>query len=87
MTPLVHLDGSSCARPPPASDEGRVEQFDEAWLPVLTPDGPGVLWCCDSDRPRCSRRDGPGVLWCCDSDRPRCSRRDGPGVLWWRRSD
>lgn len=30
-------------------DESRIEQFDEAWLPVLTPDGPGVLWWCNSD--------------------------------------
>ena len=30
-------------------DESRVEEFDEAWLPVLTPDGPGVLWWNNSD--------------------------------------
>lgn len=30
-------------------DEGRAEQVDEAWLPVLTPAGPGVLWWSNSD--------------------------------------
>jgi hypothetical protein len=29
--------------------ESRIDQFDEAWLPVLTPDGPGVLWWSNSD--------------------------------------
>jgi hypothetical protein len=30
-------------------DESRIQEFDEAWLPVLTPDGPGVLWWSNSD--------------------------------------
>ncbi|WP_030472903.1 DUF6210 family protein [Lentzea aerocolonigenes] len=30
-------------------DESRIDQFDEAWLPVLTPDGPDVSWWSSSD--------------------------------------
>jgi hypothetical protein len=30
-------------------DEERTVEADEAWLPVLTPDGPGVLMWCNSD--------------------------------------
>lgn len=28
---------------PPVLDESRIDQFDEAWLPVLTPDDPDVV--------------------------------------------
>lgn len=34
---------------PPVLDESLPKDFDEAWLPVLTPDGPGVLMWCNSD--------------------------------------
>jgi len=30
-------------------DENRMADADEAWIPVLTPDGPGVLLWCNSD--------------------------------------
>jgi hypothetical protein len=30
-------------------DESRMHQVDEAWVPVITPDGPGVLVWCNSD--------------------------------------
>ncbi|WP_327367313.1 DUF6210 family protein [Streptomyces sp. NBC_01217] len=30
-------------------DEARLDETDEAWVPVLTPDGPGVLLWCNSD--------------------------------------
>ncbi|MFE4329723.1 DUF6210 family protein [Streptomyces sp. NPDC056831] len=30
-------------------DESLLDEMDEAWVPVLTPDGPGVLLRCDSD--------------------------------------
>lgn len=30
-------------------DEDRLAEADEAWLPVTTPDGPGVLLWCNSD--------------------------------------
>ncbi|MFW5418196.1 hypothetical protein J0910_16415 [Nocardiopsis sp. CNT-189] len=30
-------------------DESRLDEADEAWVPVATPDGPGVLVWCNSD--------------------------------------
>jgi hypothetical protein len=30
-------------------DDDRADEADEAWVPVLTPDGPGVLLWCNSD--------------------------------------
>ncbi|MCX2949336.1 DUF6210 family protein [Lentzea sp. NEAU-D7] len=30
-------------------DESRMRDADEAWIPVITPDGPGVLLWCNSD--------------------------------------
>ncbi|WP_407924527.1 DUF6210 family protein [Actinomadura physcomitrii] len=30
-------------------DDDRIEGLDEAWVPVRTPDGPGVLVWCNSD--------------------------------------
>ncbi|MFL6054530.1 MAG: DUF6210 family protein [Actinoallomurus sp.] len=30
-------------------DDGRISDVDEAWMPVLTPDGPGVLMWSNSD--------------------------------------
>jgi hypothetical protein len=30
-------------------DEGRGDELDEAWIPVLTPDGPGYLAWINSD--------------------------------------
>ncbi|HEX6969574.1 MAG TPA: DUF6210 family protein [Micromonosporaceae bacterium] len=30
-------------------DESRLHEADEAWIPVITPDGPGVLVWCNSD--------------------------------------
>ncbi|WP_052391631.1 DUF6210 family protein [Streptomyces sp. NRRL B-24484] len=32
-------------------DECRIREVDEAWVPVITPDGPGVLVWSNSDRP------------------------------------
>jgi hypothetical protein len=34
-----------------ALDESRLAEADEAWVPVFTPDGPGVLTWENSDRP------------------------------------
>ncbi|RFS83219.1 hypothetical protein D0T12_24020 [Actinomadura spongiicola] len=36
-------------RVPPRIDESRVDELDEAWIPVRTPDGPGVLVWDNSD--------------------------------------
>ncbi|MFD4671365.1 DUF6210 family protein [Lentzea sp. NPDC058450] len=33
----------------PRLDESRLQEADEAWLPVITPDGPGILVWCNSD--------------------------------------
>lgn len=30
-------------------DESRIREADEAWIPVITPDGPGLLVWCNSD--------------------------------------
>jgi hypothetical protein len=30
-------------------DENRTREIDESWVPVITPDGPGVLVWCNSD--------------------------------------
>jgi hypothetical protein len=30
-------------------DESQLREIDEAWIPVITPDGPGVLVWCNSD--------------------------------------
>ncbi|MET9226436.1 DUF6210 family protein [Lentzea sp. NPDC003310] len=30
-------------------DESRMREADEAWIPVITPDGPGILVWCNSD--------------------------------------
>ncbi|MEU9792807.1 DUF6210 family protein [Streptomyces sparsogenes] len=42
-------DGRNEKPGPLRLDEDRLAEADEAWLPVTTPDGPGVLLWCNSD--------------------------------------
>lgn len=39
----IHLDGVRDARLPLALDRSRIDEICEAWVPVVTPDGPGIL--------------------------------------------
>ncbi|WP_431772497.1 DUF6210 family protein [Streptomyces cucumeris] len=39
----VSTDGDDASPTPLALDESRLSEADEAWVPVVTPDGPGIL--------------------------------------------
>lgn len=42
-------DGTAHESHPLRLDESRIREIDEAWVPVITSDGPGVLVWCNSD--------------------------------------
>ncbi|MFD5462005.1 DUF6210 family protein [Kitasatospora sp. NPDC127059] len=47
--PYWTSDGQTDARHALELDEGRIHEADEAWVPVVTPDGPGLLVWSNSD--------------------------------------
>ncbi|MFD5560053.1 DUF6210 family protein [Kitasatospora griseola] len=73
-------DGTTEQPHPLCLDETRLDRAEEAWVPVLTPDGPAVLVRSNSDRPGVARvrrsvRVTPG-------GRPAASCRAWPGIRW-----